>query len=109
MPLAAFLSIVELTNYSRTKHRKAFYRSAFSFVARLHNVGLLLLPISEQYYPVSNRKALSEIGPHIYDENWSRFTDGSRINSTRSFLDKLFYFNHLYASLYTEKYELLKL
>ena len=50
-----FLSIVELTNYSFTKHRKAFYLSAFSFVVGLHNVGLLLLPISEQYYPVSNR------------------------------------------------------
>ena len=50
-----FLSIEELTNYSCTKHWKAFYRSAFSFIAGLHNVGLPLTPISEQYYPVSNR------------------------------------------------------
>ena len=48
-----FLSIAELTIYSCTKHWKAFYRSTFSFVAGLHNVGLMLLPISGQYYPVS--------------------------------------------------------
>ena len=37
------------------KTLKSFLPYAFSFVAGLHNVGLLLLPISEQFYPVSNR------------------------------------------------------
>ena len=39
----------------------------------VQNVGLLLLPIFEQYYPVSNRVNLSEIGLHILDKNWSYF------------------------------------
>ena len=72
-----YLSILELTNYSCTKDLKAFYHNAFSFVAGLHNVGLLLIPISEQYYPVSKRVAWSEFGPHFLDNKWSRFTDGS--------------------------------
>ena len=59
-----FLSIEELTNYSCTKHWKAFYLNAFSFVARLHNVGLLLytfiiiLPfnlVHLWFFPVSHR------------------------------------------------------
>ena len=34
---------------------KLFYHKTFGFVPGLHSVGLLLLPISDQYYPVSNR------------------------------------------------------
>ena len=65
MPLAAFLKYRRTNKLFMHKTPKSFLGSAFSFVARLHNVGLMLIPISEQYYPVSNRVTKSEIGPHF--------------------------------------------
>ena len=107
------LSIVELTNYSCIKYWKAFYRNAFSFVAGLHNVGLLLhvhvLPISEQYFPDSNRVTYSEIGPHILDKTGHFSLMGHELITQGLFLKNCFISTTFYESLYTEKYELLKL
>ena len=51
-----FLSIVELTNNLCTKHKKkSYYRKVFSFAAGFHCVRLLVLPCSEQNYPLPNR------------------------------------------------------